>query len=54
MTINREDEGLNHGNVESVISDEAVIRFTRMASEALIRFTRMASEAVIALLEQVV
>ena len=43
MTINREDEGLNHGNVESVISDEAVIRFTRMASEA-----------VIALLEQVV
>ena len=36
MTINRQDNGLNHNNVESVISDETVIGFIRMTSEVVI------------------
>lgn len=36
MTINRQDNGLNHNNVESVISDETVIGFIRVTSEVVI------------------
>ena len=36
MIINRQDNGLNHNNVESVISDETVIRIIRVSSEVVI------------------